>query len=97
MFSALEASLFAAVVTLVGVTATALVMKGNNDNRYMTRTECETERKLQCAERAAVRENLDSMKRTLGIALHMCRALVSYSDIPDAKKEEILNNTGGYK
>ncbi len=43
----------------------------------------------------ATREELASLKRTLRIALNMCRALVAHSDIEDETKASILNNDGG--
>ncbi len=43
----------------------------------------------------ATREELGSLKRTLRIALNMCRALVAHSDIEDDTKVSILNNDGG--
>lgn len=124
MFSPTEASLLAAVVALVSVVVTVFTMKGNSDDKYVTKSQCETERKLQCAERAvansrlegieksmreeraayeknlektnkALNDELVSLKRTLRIALHMSRALVAHSDIPDEVKASILNNDGG--
>lgn len=97
MFTPLETSLVASVVALIGICATVFIMKGNNDQRYMTRSECATERQLQCQERAALRDNLEGLKRTMRISLNMSRALVVHSDIPDEIKTAILNNEGGSK
>lgn len=93
--SPLITSLFAAVVALLSIVVTVLVMKGNSDARYVTKEQCATERQLQCAERAALRDQLESLKRTMRVALHMNRALVTYADIPDEIKTAILNNEGG--
>lgn len=97
MFTPTETALLAAVVALVGIVVTALLMKGNSDSRYVTKEQCATERQLQCAERAAIREQLDGIKRTMRVALNMNRALVTYAEIPDEIKTSILNNDGGSK
>lgn len=98
MLSPTEASLLAALVGLLAIVVTVFVMKGNSDARYVTKDQCATERQLQCAERAAMREEIKSIKRTLRISLNMNRALVSYADnIPDKEKAEILNDNGGSK
>lgn len=95
-FNALTASLLAALVGLISVVATAFAMKGNSDTRYVTKGECETQRALQCQERAVLREQLEGLKRTQRISLNMSRALVAHSDIPDDAKAAILNNDGGH-
>ncbi|KAF0234347.1 MAG: hypothetical protein Q7U56_14030 [Humidesulfovibrio sp.] len=94
-FNALTASLLAALVGLISIVVTVFAMKGNSDTRYVTKDECDTQRKLQCQERAVLRDQLDSVKRTLRVNLNMSRALVVHSDIPDETKAAILNNDGG--
>lgn len=105
-FSPTEVSLLAVVIATISIVVTALVMKSNSDARYVTKEQCSTERQLQCAERAALRERLENiekgmddgikgLKRTLRITLNMSRELVTYADIPEERKAAILNNDGG--
>ncbi|MBU1229547.1 MAG: hypothetical protein KKA55_01820 [Proteobacteria bacterium] len=94
-FSPTNVALLAAVVALLSIVVTVLVTKGNSDAKYVTKEQCATERQLQCAERAALRDQLDGLKRTMRVALNMNRALVTYADIPDEIKTAILNNDGG--
>lgn len=107
-FTPTETALIAAVISLLAIVVTVFVMKSNSDAKYVTKDQCDTERKLQCAERTALRDKLEKMggdmreemsglKRTLRISLNMNRALVTYSDIPKELKTEILNDTGGNK
>lgn len=94
-FTTLSVSLLATVVSLIGILVTVLVMKMNSDAKYVTKEQCSTERQLQCQERAALREQLDGVKRSMRISLNMNRALVTYAEIPDDIKTAILNNDGG--
>ncbi|GAB6178069.1 hypothetical protein JCM16814_29600 [Desulfobaculum senezii] len=54
---------------------------------FVTRQQCQQHQQLAC-------RNTESVQRKLDILFRMLRAFIINSDLPTAKKEEILNERG---
>lgn len=86
-FTPLETMAVTAFFSACTAIAVRLLFSGS----FMTRRDCSAEREKLCIERKQVRDDLDSIKNGQRTLFRMQRAMIVYSDIPDDKKEEVLN------
>lgn len=82
-FTPLEALLGGAMVSILSGVTVRLLTGGS----FVTKAQCNRNHEQECRTNGSIQRKLD-------IQFRMLRALIIHSDLPEEKKEQILNERG---